>query len=64
MSVPPVAGVVKLIFASALLNGLPVPVSVALKPVGVAGTVVAVIEFDAADAGPVPTEFVPVTVNV
>ena len=31
---------------------------------GAAGTVVTVIELDAADAKPSPTAFVPVTVNV
>jgi hypothetical protein len=41
------------------------PVSfVAVPIVGALGVVVAVIEFDAADEGPVPAAFVPVTVNV
>jgi hypothetical protein len=36
----------------------------ALTPVGAPGTVTGVTEFDAADAGPLPTELVAVTVKV
>ena len=38
--------------------------AVAVGLTGAAGTVVTVIELDAADAKPSPTAFVPVTVNV
>jgi hypothetical protein len=38
--------------------------AVAVPTVGVPGTVAAVTEFDGADAAPVPTAFVAVTVKV
>jgi hypothetical protein len=41
----------------------PLP-AVAVPTVGVPGTVAAVTEFDGADAAPVPTAFVAVTVKV
>jgi hypothetical protein len=46
------------------LNALPEQVFVTAPRVGAAGTVVAVIELDAADAVPVPAALVPVTVKV
>jgi hypothetical protein len=47
-----------------LLNALPDGVLVGVPIVGAAGTVVTVAALDAADAGPTPAAFVPVTVNV
>jgi hypothetical protein len=54
---PLLAGAAKLIVASALP-------ALADTAVGAPGTVAGVTLFDAADAGPVPTELVAVTVNV
>ena len=47
-----------------MLNALADGVLVAVPIVGACGTVVAVTELDAADAGPVPAAFAPVTVKV
>jgi len=61
MGLPPsLAGVVKLTFARAFP-------AVAAAPIGALGTVTAglgVTLFDAAEAGPVPTELVAVTLKV
>jgi hypothetical protein len=58
IAVPPFdAGAVKLTVASKLP-------AVAATPVGAPGTVTGIMLFDAADAGPVPTALVAVTVNV
>jgi hypothetical protein len=47
-----------------LLYGRPEQTFVTAPSVGAAGTVVTVAALDAADAGPTPAAFVPVTVNV
>ena len=60
---PPVAPPVTVTVAAPLLYGRLVPTSAAVTD-GACGTVVAVIEFDAADGADVPTAFVAVTVNV
>ena len=58
MAAPPLEdGAVKVTVACAL------PL-VAVPMVGAAGTVAGVTEFEAAEAGPVPTEFVALTVKV
>jgi hypothetical protein len=55
---------VKVTDAAPLLNARLVPTLVAVGADGVAGTVVAVIEDEAAEAAPVADAFVPVTAKV
>jgi hypothetical protein len=61
---PPVAGAVNATDAAPLLNARLVPTFVGVGAVIVSGTVVAVIEDDAAEAAPVADAFVPVTAKV
>jgi hypothetical protein len=61
---PPVAGAVNAIEAEPLLYARPKPEFVAVGAEGVAGTVVAVMLEEAADAAPVAVVFVPVTAKV
>ena len=61
---PPVAFAVNVTTAWALPQATFVPTSEAVPIVGACGTVVAVIELDAADAFELPTAFVAITLNV
>jgi hypothetical protein len=61
---PPVAGAVKATEAAPLLNARPEGAFVGVGAVIVAGTVVAVIDEEAAEAAPVADVFVPVTAKV